>query len=400
MYMQKVFVDTNVLMQHSQEIFNTYNKIIICGNVLEELDKHKYSSDNSKRYQARLATREIEINENKIDFIMNNFNYTLSPTFNEFSNDNKIINVLKILYDKDNDIIALSNDLNFRQKCKFIGIPVEKFNDNDFNNEYKGFIELDLNTNEIGQLYEELNNGANKYDFLENQYVIINEKGKRKPQEFRYSSGKLEQLKLPPSKFIKGMNSQQRCALDLLNNKDIPVKIIAGTFGSGKSYMTTKMALYHVFEKGNYGNILLVRNPVGSGEKVGYLPGEKENKVNDFFRCIEQYLDHQSPKDKNMLEYIKKDIPFYIKGMSYGSTYLLADECEDMDLQTLKLIGSRIESDSCVVFCGDYNQSERKYKYNNAFFQLIKQKKGHPQVGIVVLDENVRSEGSKVFSDI
>lgn len=395
-----VFVDTNILMSNPEKLFDTYDRIIICGVVLQELDKHKYSSDENKKYQARLATRLIEQNEDKIQYEIREGSASLPFYFDMGSNDNKILSILLDLRVSDDSIVALSNDLNFRQKCKLLKIPCEKFNCDISETGYKGYLELNLNSEEINQLYEDLSNGINNFNLIENQYVIIHEKGKKKPLEFRYSKNKLEDLKLPSSKVIKGVNSQQRCALDLLNNNDIPIKIIAGAYGSGKSYLTTKMGLYHIFDKGTYGKMLLLRNPLGSGEEIGFLPGNKDEKIADFFKCIEQYVDPSITKDKNIYDYIKKDIPFYIKGMSYGSTYVLVDESEDMDLKILKLIGSRIESDSCVVFCGDYKQSEYKYQHNNGLYQLIEKLKGNPLVGIVVMDEDVRSEASKVFADI
>ncbi|HHX70791.1 MAG TPA: hypothetical protein GX708_22415 [Gallicola sp.] len=395
-----VFVDTNILMSNPEKLFDTYDRIIICGVVLQELDKHKYSSDENKKYQARLATRLIEQNEDKIQYEIREGSASLPSYLDSSSNDNKILSILLDLRVSDDSIVALSNDLNFRQKCKLLKIPCEKFNCDISETGYKGYLELNLNSEEINQLYEDLSNGINNFNLIENQYVIIHEKGKKKPLEFRYSKNKLEDLKLPDSKVIKGKNSQQRCAIDLLNNKNIPIKIVAGTYGSGKSYITTKMGLYHTFEKGNYGKMLLLRNPLGSGEEIGFLPGNKEDKIGDFFKCIEQYIDTPSTKDKNINEYITKDIPFYIKGMSYGSTFVFVEESEDMDLKILKLIGSRIESDSCVVFCGDYKQSEQKYRRNNGLFQLIEKLKGNPLVGIIVLNEDVRSEASKVFVDI
>jgi len=407
----KVFCDTNVLMSNSTQIFEKYKdtntKILINGYVLNELDKHKLSSDENKKYKARQASRDIESNQDMIEYVVreSNFEYTLPCSFDKDNYDNKIISVLNNIYFSNEEfglengieIFALSNDLLFRQKCKLLGIRCEKFEEK-CDIAYKGFIELNLNSDEITELFDNPNNS--NYKFIENQYVIINEKGKRKSQEFRYSNGNLERLKLPDSKYIKGKNAQQRCTLDLLNNKDIPIKIIAGTYGSGKTHLTTKMGLYHVFEKGNYGTILLLRNPLGSGEEIGFLKGDKEEKIGDFFKCIEQYIDVSITKDKNINEYIKKDIPFYIKGMSYGSTYVFVDEAEDMNLNILKLIGSRIESDSCVIFCGDYKQSEPKYKNNNGLYQLIEKLKGNPLVGIVVLSEDIRSEASKVFVDI
>jgi len=406
----KVFCDTNVLMSNSTQIFDKYKdtntKIIISGYVLNELDKHKISSDENKKYKARQASRDIEENQDMIEYVVreSNFEYILPFSFDKDNYDNKIIQVLNNLYfsneefGKENgiEIFALSNDLLFRQKCKLLGIRCDSFNGNDYKTSYKGHIELILTSDEINKFFDNLS----KYNLVENQYVIIHEKDKRKSQEFRYVNGELKRLKLPDSKYIKGKNAQQRCALDLLNNNDIPIKIIAGNYGSGKTHLTTKMGLYHVFEKGNYGSILLLRNPLGSGEEIGFLKGDKQEKIGDFFKCIEQYIDVSITKDKNIDEYIKKDIPFYIKGMSYGSTYVFVEESEDMNLNILKLIGSRIESDSCVVFCGDYKQSEPKYKNNNGLLQLIDKLKGNPLVGIIVLEEDIRSEASKVFVDV
>ena len=398
----KIFADTNVIMNCGIELFSTGNQIYLCDVVVQELDKHKYSSDPNKQFQARQAHRLIKQNKDKITYCLNNKGFKLPDSFEQESNDNKIINMYRDLYCKDSNFLMLSNDLNVHFKCECLGLPCEEFGEdkNKQDDTYKGFKQLSGNTDFINNLFEDINNGINDYNFSLNEYLILYNSDINKFHEYRYNGNKFVDLKLPSSKIIKGVNSQQRCVLDLLNNKDIPIKVIAGTYGSGKSYLTTKMGLYHIFDKGTYGKMLLLRNPLGSGEEIGFLPGDKDSKIADFFKCIEQYIDPTITKDKNIYEYIKKDIPFYIKGMSYGSTYVLVDESEDMDLKILKLIGSRIESDSCVVFCGDYKQSEYKYQHNNGLYQLIEKLKGNSLVGIVVMDEDVRSEASKVFADI
>ncbi len=395
--MQKVFVDTNVLLNPKFK-FEDYEKVFISITSIEEIDNLK--QEDSMGYFARQATRKLmEFSNVRVKFSTKSLSH-INFTFLEHKNDNIILATFKDICDIHKDCVFITDDYNLFLKANALKLPCEMFNYNGRGNGYMGYKVLDVSTDEVNQLYDDLNNNINKYKLLENQYVIINEDGKKKHQEFRYSNGKLLQLKLPASKYIKGMNSQQRCALDLLNNKNIPIKIIAGSFGSGKTYLATKMGLYHIFEKGNYGTMLLIRNPLGSGEEIGFLKGDKEDKTKYFFRCIEQYIDPSISKDKNINEYIKKDIPFYIKGLSYGSTYLLVDEAEDMDLKILKLIGSRIEEDSCVVFCGDYEQSEPKYKNNNGLYQLIEKTKGNPLVGIVVFNEDVRSEASKVFVNL
>ena len=374
-----------------------YQKVFISITSIEELDNLKNNSD--KEHLARQAIRNI-MNADNVEIVLNFKNYISIP-YLVHKNDNTILQMAYQVHKEDPEVVLVSDDHNMILKAQAMGLPCRMFEykDKDLNN-YKGFKELSGNTDFINDLFEDIKKGINNYKFLNNEYLILHNTDTDKIHECRYNGNKLVDLKLPPSKVIKGVNSQQRCALDLLNNKDVPIKIIAGAYGSGKSYLTTKMALYHTFDKGNYGKMLLLRNPLGSGEEIGFLPGNKVEKIGDFFKCIEQYIDSSITKDKNIYDYIKKDIPFYIKGMSYGSTYVLVDESEDMDLKILKLIGSRIESDSCVIFCGDYKQSEYKYQNNNGLYQLIEKLKGNSLVGIVVMDEDVRSEASKVFADI
>lgn len=63
-------------------------------------------------------------------------------------------------------------------------------------------------------------------------------------------------------------------------------------------------------------------------------------------------------------------------------------------------MGSRLEENSCIVFSGDWKQASGKYKENSGMKHLIDKTKGNPLVGVVVLDEDVRSEASKIFADL
>ena len=387
----KIFADTNVILNNEFN-FEDYEEVIISIISIEELDKLK--RDDRIGYQARQAIKKIEKADNK-EIVFKSIYSGVS--FLEHNNDNEILRQAYERYKLDNELVFYTDDLCLKVKADSLGLPCERFEFKKDDSEYKGYIVLDLSNEEVLTLFNDIENGINKYNLIENQYIIINERGKRKPQEFKYINKKIEPLKLPDSKVIKGLNSQQRLALDLLYNKEIPIKIIIGGFGSGKTYLATKMGIHHIFNKGNYGKMLILRNPLGSGEAIGYLKGDKSEKIGDFFRCVEQYLDVTTLKDKSMENYVEKDIPYFIKGLSYGSKYVLVEEAEDMDLKILNLIGSRIESDSCVVYCGDYKQAESKYINQNGLYQLINNIKGNPLVGIVCLEEDVRSEASKVF---
>jgi predicted ribonuclease YlaK len=64
------------------------------------------------------------------------------------------------------------------------------------------------------------------------------------------------------------------------------------------------------------------------------------------------------------------------------------------------MVGTRIGDGSSVVFTGDYKQSEARYRADNGLSLFIEKCKGNPLVGIIILEEDVRSEASKVFADL
>jgi predicted ribonuclease YlaK len=178
--------------------------------------------------------------------------------------------------------------------------------------------------------------------------------------------------------------------------------VLAGTFGSGKTLLNIRMAVHHVTDKPTYNTIMTVRNPIGPGEDIGYLPGRKDEKINWILKPITQQLDGGEQELEALIQQgkIEFDVPFFMKGMSLNGYWVMVDEAEDLDLKTFKLIGSRIGENSCVVFSGDYHQTERKYKQDNGLTQFINKAKGDPLVGIVVLKDDVRSQASKVFADL
>jgi predicted ribonuclease YlaK len=198
------------------------------------------------------------------------------------------------------------------------------------------------------------------------------------------------------------MNAEQRCALDMLMNNEIPIKILVGVTGSGKTKLAVEIGLHGVTDGGDFDKLVLVRNPIGSGEDIGFLPGTLEEKVNTFYTPIIENIEGGAESVDYLVKKCKLDkkIPFHMKGLTLPDSYVLVDEAEDLDLKTLKLIGSRVGKDSCVVFCGDYRQAENKFLANNGLTTLIEATKGNPLVGIVVLDYDVRSSASRVFAGL
>jgi len=405
----KAYCDTNILMHHSINLFNSYDQIYISDVVLSELDKHKYSLDKGKQFLARQAHRLIKENKKKgkIIFCLKDGDYKLPKSFDLNDNDNKIISIFGDLYSKDKEIIALSNDLNYLFKYECLGLPNDEFGLNNNDEIYVGYKKLSGGTEFINDFLSDIDKGINSYSFLTNEYLILYNEDLKNTFEYRFDGSKFIDLRLPPSKIIKGRNSLQRCSLDLLNNTNIPIKIIAGGFGTGKTLESVKIGLYQTLDKNFYKTLMYIRNPIPVDDTdIGFLPGKKEDKIYDYCKPFLQYLNDKNKKEQLNIdeliknEKIKMDAVSFLKGVSLEDSFVIMDEAEDLNLKLLKTIGSRIGEKSCVIFTGDWEQSEGKYKYDNGMLKLIQQKKGDPLMGVVVLEEVLRSPVAKLFNDL
>ena len=170
------YIDSNVVIEYSKEIFEKYSNINLSGYVLGELDNLKKNGKTEEvKFQARRATRDINNNRDKITYIIDETDYNNLPTcFNKENMDNKIISLLKVLYDKDNNFVCLSNDMLFQEKCRVINIPCEKFEPTEFDGEkYTGYKILEMSEYELANWYES-ETKANLWNLNINEYQLAN----------------------------------------------------------------------------------------------------------------------------------------------------------------------------------------------------------------------------------
>lgn len=401
--MEKIkFYDTNELLKNLDKI---EGKIYLSSITLLELEHIKTSrnKDEDVKFEARRVTRWLRDNEDKyVCEPVTKGHYEFLEKLNLPTDNDNLIVATAFGLKKEYEVEFYTEDLCCRNLAKNIfELEVKDFKDDKID-KYKGYKEIYVNTDEYNELFSDyLTKHKNPLGLLNNQYLIITNKDTCKTDEYKFFNGELKSIKLPPSRVVKGINAKQRCALDLLNDKDTPIKIIAGTYGSGKTFLSIRSALYQIKEKGWYSKLMLVRNPIGSGEEVGFLSGSLEEKTRDFYAPIVQNLEggEYELNDMKMKGELETQIPYYMKGMSLTNTFLLVDEAEDLDTKIFKLIGTRIGNGSSVAFVGDWKQSENKFVHNNGLFKFIDYAKGNDLVGIMVLDDDVRSDASKVFCD-
>lgn len=399
----KYFLDTNSLLDDAEDYYSGNVPFMISSETLIELENIKTNRNKTEdvKAAAHRATKWLIKHHGEYDVIIYRTDYDriaerfgLDPS----SPDVRICCSLyawKEIYGED--IVFVTHDL----ECRNIAEKIFEFNVEWFEGKeeiYKGYKEICGDT-------EFINEYMSNMDYSEwyiNEYCLIHNTDDDTHKEMRFDGTMFVPLKLPPSKYIKGKNSLQRCALDMLNNPSITVCAVLGGYGSGKTMLSTKCALMAVQEKGWQSKIITLREIVSEGKEIGYLPGEKDIKILDFMLPFADQLDGgefelESLKQRGVIE---ANTPYFIKGRTFNESILLVDEAEDMTEKQIRLIGTRVGNNSRVFYTGDYSQSVINPTKNNALTKMCNELKGKDMFACIYLEDDVRSETSKLFANL
>lgn len=405
------FYDTNALLALKENAFKSF--FWISEVTLRELENIKSSrnKDDETKYNARKVSRLLDEHCGEYEVVLvDREDEEQYPT-----PDGQIIrcamyvdawskNIRKYEYiphghEMDDDgVDFVTDDICCKNLARINGLHVSSVG-TETEHIYKGYKKL-IGTTE--QINTSLSDENYVKSFLENEYILITNTDTGKETEMRMHDGQFVTLKLPSSKFIKGKNALQRCALDLLNSPEITSVALLGTYGSGKTYLAMRMGVYAVNEKGWQSKIVGVREIRGEGQEPGYLPGDLDDKVGNFFMPLEQSLEMGKYEFEDMKANGKLEtaIPYFIKGCTYDSSYVIVDEAEDFTFKQIVLIGTRLGDESKIVFSGDYRQSLISKSENNALVEMCEKLKGSHKFGCIFLDTDVRSETSKMYADL
>jgi phosphate starvation-inducible protein PhoH and related proteins len=158
-------------------------------------------------------------------------------------------------------------------------------------------------------------------------------------------------------KQVAPKTANQRKYLDAIANNDLVFGI--GVAGTGKSYLAVAMALDALFKK-QVSRIILTRPAVEAGERLGFLPGDLQEKVDPYLRPLYDALFDlvDSEKVTKMLE--KRIIEIaplaFMRGRTLADAFIILDEAQNTTSEQMKMFLTRIGFGSKAVVTGDKTQ--------------------------------------------
>jgi phosphate starvation-inducible PhoH-like protein len=188
-------------------------------------------------------------------------------------------------------------------------------------------------------------------------------------------------------------NAEQRDLLRTISKNEII--FVRGIAGSGKTYLSIGYALQEL-SKEHYEKIILSRPVVEAGEKLGFLPGDMEEKINPymlpFFYSMEQMLPGGEEVVKKLINKNGSNpkiriLPLaFMRGVTLKNSIILADEMQNSTSEQMRMLLTRIGEGSKMIICGDVRQSDLRAK--NGLEHAFEILQGIEGIGFCTLTEN------------
>ncbi len=158
---------------------------------------------------------------------------------------------------------------------------------------------------------------------------------------------------------IKPKTLGQKQYVDAIREKMIVFGL--GPAGTGKTYLAMAMAIT-AFKNDEVSRIILTRPAIEAGEKLGFLPGDLQSKVDPYLRplydALYQIMGAESFA-KNMEKGLIEVAPLaYMRGRTLDNAYIILDEAQNTTPAQMKMFLTRIGFGSKVVITGDSSQKD------------------------------------------
>ncbi|MFO7736600.1 MAG: PhoH family protein [bacterium] len=439
---KKTFVlDTNVILADPKALFRFKdNNIVIPLIVIEELDNFKKNMSQTG-LAARTFSRFIEKlrqegsllegvkteNGGKIQILTEDKNKELPlHGISKKTNDNIILAAAMRVRDDnpDREVTLVSKDINMRIKADVLGINSEPYKNErvNFSNLPKGFGKVKVDGKIIDHLFSDKKLLVEMLDkeisetFHPNKFIVFEDAANNNHKAIARVDGEIKTIhSMKRFKKVWGIsprNLEQKMAMDLLMNDDIPLVSLLGTAGTGKTLLSMAAAMQKCLTEGAYNRILIARPIYPMGKDIGYLPGSMDEKLRPWMQPVFDNLEfllegYSSPEFgdiEGILEsgIIEVEALTYIRGRSIPGQFILVDEAQNLTPHEVKTIISRVGERTKIILTGDPYQIDNPYmnESSNGLSYALDRFSNSSLSGHIILQKGERSQLANAAAEL
>ncbi len=187
---------------------------------------------------------------------------------------------------------------------------------------------------------------------------------------------------------IKPKTLGQKRYLECIKNNTITLG--AGPAGTGKTYLAVAMAV-NAFRAKEVNRIILTRPAVEAGEKLGFLPGDLQQKVDPYLRPLYDALfdmlgaeSFQRYQERGSIEVAPLA---YMRGRTLDDSFIILDEAQNTTREQMKMFLTRLGFNSKIVVTGDITQIDLPDGKKSGLVEAMKILKGIDDIAINVFTE-------------
>ncbi|MCL2702992.1 MAG: PhoH family protein [Defluviitaleaceae bacterium] len=185
---------------------------------------------------------------------------------------------------------------------------------------------------------------------------------------------------------IRAKTLGQKKYIELMRKNTVVFSV--GPAGTGKTYLSMAMAVA-AFKRGEAARIILTRPAIEAGEKLGFLPGDMQQKVDPYLRPLYDALNdimgpenHARHTEKNMIEVAPLA---YMRGRTLDNSFIVLDEAQNTTPEQMKMFLTRIGFGSKCVVTGDITQIDLPEGKRSGLIEAVRILKNIEDIGISLL---------------
>ncbi len=404
-------LDTNVLIHDPASLFRFQeHDVLIPMTVLEELDRLKRGTTDMAR-SARQVTRTLSELLDDVAPAASADGVPLprpdGPGGRLFflpwqieggaaqNADNHIIEEVRRAGEQrtGETVILVTKDVNLRVKCAALGLPVE-----DYHNDRVGGDDLEalitgIELNDPG-LWERFDGDVDSWQEDGRSFYRVRRGpvagwhpgmllcGRERERGFEAVVRRVEAntALLEVCRDFRGEqhavwgvrahDTRQNFALNLLLDPEVDLVTLAGSAGTGKTFMALAAGLHLVYEERRFERIVITRETVSMGEDIGFLPGTEEEKMAPWMGAFHDNMDSllrsengwSSGATQEMLaSRIQLRSPAFMRGRTFNDTFLIIDETQNLTPKQVRSLLTRAGRNTRIVCLGNVAQIDTPY---------------------------------------